>query len=86
MAGGALVVGYHGVGGLEYATAENGDWFDDAAGHVEIADRLAERLDALKAGERFEARRLAGAATAASFSRERFEAELKAAWDAILAL
>ncbi|MET0273060.1 MAG: glycosyltransferase [Phenylobacterium sp.] len=84
MAGGALVVGYHGVGGLEYATAENGDWFDDAASHVEIADRLAERLDALKAGERFEGRRRAGAATAASFSRERFEIELKTAWEAIL--
>jgi hypothetical protein len=86
MSGGSLVVGYHGVGGLEYAAAGNGDWFDDAASHVAIADTLAERLDQLKAGERFEARRRAGAATAASFSRERFEAELKDAWDRILAL
>ncbi|MCR5880516.1 glycosyltransferase [Phenylobacterium sp. J367] len=31
MAAGSLVVGFHGVGGLEYATEANGDWFDDAA-------------------------------------------------------
>lgn len=84
MAGGSLVIGYHGVGGLEYATQSNGDWFDDAASHVEIADRLAERLAALKAGDAFDVRRQAGVATARSFSRAQFEAELKAAWDQIL--
>lgn len=82
----ALVVGYHGVGGLEYATEENGDWFDAAASPVAIADRLAARLDALKAGERFEARRQAGLETAHAFSRARFEAELNAAWAMILSL
>ena len=85
LAAGTLVVGYHGYGGLEYATAENGDWFEDER-HVEIAQVLASRLDALKAGETFEARRRAGAASAAAFSRERFEAELRAAWDMVFAL
>ncbi|HEY8615854.1 glycosyltransferase [Phenylobacterium sp.] len=86
MSAGALVVGYHGVGGLEYAAPANGDWFDDAADHAAIADRLAERLDALRDGERFEARRIAGAATAAAFSSDRFESELRAAWSELLAL
>lgn len=85
MSSGALVVGYHGDGGLEYATPANGDWFEDGR-HVEIADTLAQRLEALKNGERFEARRLAGAATARAFSPERFEAELRAAWEGIIAL
>ena len=31
MAAGALVVGFHGGGGQEYASPENGDWFDDGA-------------------------------------------------------
>jgi hypothetical protein len=82
MAAGCLVVGFHGGGGREYATAENGDWFDDG-GHLEIAAALIGRLDALAAGERFEARREAGRRTAAEFSLARFEAELRAAWLAI---
>jgi hypothetical protein len=85
LAAGTLVVGYHGYGGLEYATPENGDWFEDER-HVEIAQVLAARLDAWKAGETFEARRRAGAASAAAFSRERFEAELRAAWEMVFAL
>lgn len=85
LAAGTLVVGYHGYGGLEYATPENGDWFDDER-HLEIAQVLASRLDALKAGETFEARRRAGAASAAAFSRARFETELRAAWEMVFAL
>jgi glycosyltransferase involved in cell wall biosynthesis len=79
MATGALVVGYHGDGGQEYATPENGDWFGDGS-HVEIARMLGQRLDELAAGERFEARREAGRRTAAAFSQARFEAELAAAF------
>lgn len=73
------MVGFHGGGGREYATPENGDWFDDDQ-VFEVAEMLVQRLDQLAAGERFEARREAGRRTAAAFSAERFEAELAAAW------
>ena len=82
LATGALVIGFHGEGGREYATPQNGDWFGDAL-HFEIAETLAQRLDQLKAGERFEARRAAGFATAAAFSKPAFEAQLAQAWAAI---
>jgi hypothetical protein len=82
MATGALVVGFTGGGGAEYATPENGDWLPEGA-HVEIAGTLARRIDQLRAGETFEARRAAGRATAARFNREDFEAQLAAAWAAI---
>jgi hypothetical protein len=83
MAGGALVVGFHGGGGREYATPQNGDWFDEGE-HLALAEALAARLDGLRAGEDFTARRAAGYATAAEFSPARFEAELSAAWTTIL--
>ncbi|MBL8555422.1 MAG: glycosyltransferase [Phenylobacterium sp.] len=82
MATGALVVGFTGAGGAEYATRGNGDWFPEGA-HVEIAAMLARRIDELRAGKAFAVRRDAGRATAAAFSRQRFEAELAAAWAAI---
>jgi glycosyltransferase involved in cell wall biosynthesis len=85
LSAGCVVVGYHGDGGREYATPENGDWFEDGH-HVEIAERVADILAAMQAGEQFETRRLAGAATAASFSPARFEAELREAWEQIFAL
>jgi hypothetical protein len=79
---GALVAGFHAGGGRAYATPENGDWFDDD-GHVEIAQALIALIDGLKAGARFEARRAAGVATAETFSRANFEAQLAAAWAAL---
>ena len=82
LATGALVVGFHGGGGREYASPENGDWFDDGR-HFEIAETLAARIDQLRAGESFAARREAGRLTAAAFSRDAFEAELAVAWRAI---
>ena len=82
MAAGALVIGFHGGGGQEYASAENGDWFDDGR-HFEIAETLAQRIGEILAGERFEARRAAGARTAADFSREAFERQLALAWEGI---
>lgn len=82
MATGALVVGFTGGGGVEYATPENGDWFAEGA-HVQIAETLARRIDQFRAGETFEARRAAGRATAAEFSQPAFEAQLAAAWAAI---
>jgi hypothetical protein len=82
LATGALVVGFTGGGGQEYATPGNGDWFAEGA-YFEIAETLARRIDQLQAGETFETRRAAGRATAAAFSREAFEAQLAQAWSAI---
>lgn len=82
LAAGALVVGFHGGGGQEYATADNGDWFDDGA-YFEIAATLSRRLEQLAAGETFAARRAAGQATAATFNAAAFESQLAAAWAAI---
>lgn len=79
MAAGCLVVGFHGQAGRDYATAENGDWFEDGE-HFEIAQALIARLDQLAAGERFAARREAGRRTAAAYSQARFEAELAQTW------
>lgn len=83
MAAGALVVGFHGGGGRDYATAENGDWFGDQD-HLALIEALEARLDGLIAGADVSDRLAAGAATAAAFSRPRFEAELAGAWAAIL--
>lgn len=83
MAAGALVVGFTGGGGLEYATPENGDWFEDGH-HFELAETVARRLDELKAGADFAQRRAAGRATAAKFSQAAFESDLAAAWTSIV--
>ncbi len=82
MAAGAVVIGFHGGGGREYATAENGDWFEDGE-FFEVAERLVQRFDEYLAGERFEARVAAGRETAAGFNRARFDADLAAAWGEI---
>lgn len=82
LATGALVVGFHGGGGLEYARTDNGDWFDDGQ-HLGVAEALALRLDALIAGDTFEPRRAAGRAMAAAFNAQAFETQLAAAWAAI---
>jgi hypothetical protein len=50
MASGAIVVGFHGYGGLEYATADNGFWFPPD--HIEeTADAIAHVVRALQAGD-----------------------------------
>lgn len=82
LATGALVVGFHGGGGLEYARPDNGDWFDDGR-HLDVAEALAQRLDDLISGETFEPRRAAGRAMAGEFNAEAFETQLAAAWTAI---
>lgn len=76
MASGCLVAGYHGYGGLEYATAENGLWL--APDHLEeTADALARLLEADMRGDAFALNlRANGAVTAAGFSRERTQAAL----------
>ncbi|PZQ63577.1 MAG: hypothetical protein DI570_08565 [Phenylobacterium zucineum] len=82
MAAGALVAGFHGGGGQEYAQPDNGDWFGDD-GLLDVVEMLERRLDELRAGETFEARRAAGRAMAATFDRTAFEAQLATAWAAI---
>lgn len=79
MAAGALVVGFTAGGGQEFATPDNGDWFEDGQ-HFEIASALIRLLDGLLKGDGFEARRAAGRARAAEFSQATFEMGLAAAW------
>jgi hypothetical protein len=76
MASGCAVAGFHGYGGLEYATAENGLWLPPD--HLEeTADALAGFLlaDACQA-PRMAALRAKGHETARHFSRARTMAEL----------
>jgi glycosyltransferase involved in cell wall biosynthesis len=78
MASGAVVVGFHGHGGLEYATADNGFWFPPD--HLEdVADRLAATIEGLARHDPALARmREAGFATAARFSEDAARAALRA--------
>jgi len=77
MAAGAIVVGFHGSGGLEYATSENGIWLPPD--HLEeAADALAEALSGIEKNEpRFAAMREAGFATAARYTKDRTQAALR---------
>ncbi len=79
MAAGTLVVGFKAGGGQEFATSDNGDWFEEDQ-HFEIASAVIRLLDGLLSGERYEARRAAGRARAAEFSQATFEMGLAAAW------
>jgi glycosyltransferase involved in cell wall biosynthesis len=68
MASGAVVAGFHGYGGQEYATAENGRWF--APDHLEeAADAVADLIDGFMSN-RADVQRMreAGFATAARYS------------------
>ncbi len=76
MASGCVVVGYHGDGVLNYATAANGLWFgfDDVEA---VADALARTVRAVRDGELWvDDMRAAGAATAAAFTAEAASASL----------
>ena len=69
MASGCIVVGFHGYGGLEYATPENGYWFSPEY-MEEVADALAGVVDALERDDPSLVRmREAGAVTAARYTR-----------------
>jgi glycosyltransferase involved in cell wall biosynthesis len=70
MASGAIVVGFHGHGALEYATSENGYWF--SSDHIEeTADALAHVIRALQAKDPAILKMLdAGQATAARYSKD----------------
>ena len=71
MASGAVVVGFHGYGALEYATDENGFWF--SSDHIEeTADAIARALKGIERGDpAIEKVRETGAATAAAYSKKR---------------
>jgi hypothetical protein len=70
MASGAIVVGFHGHGALEYGTAENGFWFP--ADHIEeTADAIAHVIRALQTKDPAILKMLdAGQATAARYSKD----------------
>ena len=86
MASGCAIVGYHGWGGLDYASAANGRWF----GHDEIEgviDALAEVLEGLNRRDpAITAMIAAGRETAAAYSPAKSEASFIAAFRAFGAL
>lgn len=77
MASGAIVTGFHGYGGQEYARAENGFWF--APDHLEeVADALARILSGLERSDpQLLKMREGGFATAACYSKDRTRAALR---------
>lgn len=81
MAAGCAVVGFTGHGGAEYATPENGRWVAEgdleAFVHALAADVQADATV-------LQARRAAGAETAARFDMAQFEVDLNAAWQHVL--
>lgn len=78
MASGAIVAGFHGYGGQEYARPDNGFWF--APDHLEeVADALARIVIGLERKDPGLLKmRDAGLATAAHYSKERTRAALRA--------
>ncbi|MEO8977702.1 MAG: glycosyltransferase [Casimicrobiaceae bacterium] len=82
---GCLVAGFHGDGGREYMTRENG-WWAETGDWKACVDGLAAALDLLVAGgTALTARREAMAATVARFSPARMETEFLAFWRGELA-
>jgi Glycosyl transferases group 1 len=78
MASGAIVVGFTGYGGQEYATAENGFWF--APDHLEeVADAIARVIAGVETNDAAIVKmREVGFATAARYSKERTSTALAA--------
>jgi len=78
MASGAIVAGFHGYGGQEYARPDNGFWFPPD--HLEeVADALARIIVGLERQDpELLKMRDAGLATAAHYSKERTRAALGA--------
>ena len=78
MAAGAVVVGFHGHGGLEYASAENGVWLSPEY-IEETADALAHVIHALNARDPTSLKLLDnGRATAARYSKDAARDALRA--------
>lgn len=80
MALGTLVVGFHGDGGLDYATARNGFWCEEGDFHA-CADAIARALSLL-AGDRREAADMIaeGRRTATGYAPARMKDALDAFW------
>ncbi len=84
MAAGAIVVGFRGDGGRDYARPDNGYWVDDLD-LVGFAERLAHVIDLVRARDpEIDRVRRNGLATAAVYSVRRLEAMLLAFWSAAL--
>jgi len=80
MASGCLVAGFTGLGGRDYATAENGFWVEEDDCWA-AADAMAAAADlAQGGGPALQARLEAGFATAKAWSYEVFRQALEAAW------
>ena len=77
MASGCTVVGFHGYGGMEYASSDNGLWL--RPDHLEeVVDALAGAIGRADRGDKdLLAMRDAGLATAKRYSRERTKQALK---------
>lgn len=80
MASGCLVTGFHGDGGREYMTPENG-WWAETGDWLACADGLAAALDVLQEdGPALKAKREAMAATVERYSLARMEEALISFW------
>jgi len=81
MSAGAIAVGYHGDGGREFATDENGLWVED--GDIEgCVTALGRAMDAWHVGDPMLSRlRSAGFATAARYSLAAADAALIGFWE-----
>lgn len=84
MRSGCLVVGYHGGGGLDYATEENGLWYDSAT-PAGLVDLLADTLTRLKAEpDSFAPMLAAGRRTADRYRLDVMQEELCRFWETFL--
>jgi tetratricopeptide (TPR) repeat protein len=71
MASGCIVVGYHGIGGLEYATSQNGFWYSPEQ-LDEVTDTLASVIEGLNSNDpKLREIQANGLATAARFNERR---------------
>ena len=84
MAAGCLVVGYHGGGGLDYATAANGRWFDNATPD-ELVPLLADTISTLRADpDAFVGMVEAGHRTVERYTSDAMNAALLGFWRSFL--
>ena len=86
MASGAIVVGFHGHGALEYATPENGFWFP--SDHIEeTADAIAHIIRGLRAKDPSILKMLEfGRATAGRYSKDAARNALRAFYGPMISL